>query len=134
MSLFDCAAATLAAAGRFTEADCLAFPVFAEYMANNANFGWSLVELDSFDGYPLSMVRIDKDSAGTPLVDSKGPLMIVHGLQRDSVSMLFDNSLTYPLEFALEGYDVYLVNLRGTPGSRGATLGGLNPDGIPTSE
>ena len=128
---FDCVAASLASEGRFTEADCLALPKFAEKMLENLNFGWSKIDLESYDGYPLTMVRLTTDNEGTPLVDTKGPLMLVHGLQRDALSMLCDCALTYPTEFALAGYDVYMVNLRGTPGSKGTTAGGVDPDDIP---
>ena len=131
MSLIDCALASVAngGAGNFSEADCDALPAFADYMLNeDENYQWELVNTTTDDGYDLSMVRITGDENGDACPGDKGPVLILHGLPRDATSMLFNKSLTYPNRLCDEGYDVYLANFRGTPGSRAVTADGVDPD------
>ena len=131
MSLIDCAAASIAngGAGNFSEADCDALPGFADYMLNeDENYQWEVVNTTTDDGYGLSMVRITGDENGDACPGDKGPVLILHGFPRDATSMLFNGSFTYPNRLCDEGYDVYLANFRGTPGSRTVTAAGVDPD------
>ena len=127
----DCAALSVAGGGvgNFSEADCNRLPVFADYMLyEDENYQWELVDTTTDDGYSLSMVRITGDENGDACPGDKGPVLILHGLPRDATSMLFNKSLTYPNRLCDEGYDVYLANFRGTPGSRTITADGVNPE------
>lgn len=64
--------------------DIAAYPEIAEAMATSGhNFEWSSHTLTTETGYTVKLFRITADAAGTPLVPTKGPLLLVHGMFSD---------------------------------------------------
>ena len=83
------------------------------------DLAWKAYEVQTADGYNLSLFRITDPSIAN--AGSKGPLLLIHGLGTDSITWFErsdDTALATPAQLALEGYDVWLANTRGTKYSR----------------
>lgn len=87
------------------------------------DLSWKPLVVNTADDYKLTVFTFTGDKFGNkvPNQGSKGPLLLMHGLTKDSLAWF---NLNDPQEMALgarlfyEGYQVYFGNVRGTPNSR----------------
>lgn len=71
----------MSARAAISQDDLLAYPEFADVMATSGmGFEWVSHTVVSRRGYENKMFRITADASGTPLVPSKGPVLLLHGL------------------------------------------------------
>lgn len=74
------------------------------------------------DGYILTLYRIKCKDSSTEYQPTKGPLLLVHGFSSDSYSWSFNGEdptrPNWAVQLAEEGYDVWMVNTRGTQMSK----------------
>lgn len=73
------------------------------------------------------MFRITADPTGAPLVPTKGPVLVLHGMFSDPIDFFNRTDVTtpgLPVQLAMEGYDVWIGCTRG----RDNTLGHVTND------
>jgi len=87
----------------------------------------------SGDGYELVLYRISRDcNARVPAESDKGPMLLIHGTGKDASQWMEKSDEvedSIGMKYALEGYDVWYGNLRGSGPSRAHRRRGRNPDG-----
>lgn len=66
------------------------------------------------DGWPLTVERFRPSSSGT-IPRKKRPVVLCHGLLSNRAYFKLDGPRSLPLVLAREGFDVYVVDLRGRP-------------------
>lgn len=69
---------------------CKAFPIWADAMAENGDYGWHVIGFES-QGYLLNMLHINKDAEGNELVDNINfpPLLMVHDFTKLAVDFFY---------------------------------------------
>ena len=83
-------------------------------------YQWEDVKVTTEDGYILTMFHITGKVGSGSLTVDKPPILISHGMMCDATSWIEDikryggESLPFQLQLAEEGYDVWLMNQRGT--------------------
>ena len=75
------------------------------------------------DGYNLSLLRLTADSGGNALDKSKGPLLFIHGAFSRADDWLLNDGEgpSIAVQWANDGYDVWIGSARGSEGSRTTT-------------
>ena len=108
------------------------------YVTDMQELGEESIFLESYvttsgNGYELTLYRVSrKCNASVPNESTKGPMLLIHGTGSDSSLWMRKNDLerdTIGVQYALEGYDVWYANMRGSGPSRTHTFDGFNPDG-----
>ena len=97
----------------------------ADAMADSGgDLFWQSYKTVTKDDYVLSLFRITGDAQGQriPGQGSKGPLLLQHGFLTDSITwftnLTDEDELSVGSQLFLEGYDVWLGNIRGSRNSR----------------
>lgn len=77
--------------------DIAAYPEFANSMqVDGSNYGWKSYQVTTESGYKVLMFRITADELNTPLIDSKGPVVYLHGIFSDPTDFLMRTDTTMP--------------------------------------
>ena len=94
------------------------YRTFGDIMAEKyPSFEWEALTVTTSDGYILTLHHVWKERR---LDAEKGPILFQHGDQMDASIWLDEHQITAPIiEFAEEGYHVYMGNNRGTATSQG---------------
>ena len=82
-----------------------------------ANRTWTKYDLETDDGYQVSLVRIYGDVNGNILGDDFGPVLMLHGMYTDGLAWfgVEDKFLAgVPTRLFDEGYDVWIGFKRGS--------------------
>ena len=61
-----------------------------------SNYGWSSFAFDSAFGYNLKMFRITENETGAPLMDTLGPVLLIHGMFSEPMDWLARKDETIP--------------------------------------
>ena len=80
------------------------------------NFEWQSYPVTTSSGYEIVMFRITADPTGAPLVPTKGPLLLLHGMFSDPTDFFSRTDETtpgLPIQLAQAGYDVWIGCTRG---------------------
>ena len=105
------------------------YPAFAEAMlVDGSDFGWEAIPVVSETGYETVLFRITDDETGAPLEDTKGPVLLLHGMFSSPEDWLKRSDIdaqSTAIQLALAGYDVWIGCTRGRPDTLGHTT--LNP-------
>jgi len=115
--------ASLASAENDVDSNAEKYPRWASIM-DQYGFTWDSVEVTTDDGYILALFHITGQVGQEPFVPSKPPVLMQHGDFEDGAEWVGyadpDDSGELPmqLKLALEGYDVFIGNNRGTPYSQ----------------
>lgn len=100
-----------------------AYPSFDYTMAMSGdNYGWSSYQTVTQDGYHLTMFRITSDANGTPINDTRGPILLTPGMysSHEDYFVKTDEFMpSTPIQLANMGYDVWLGVTRGREYSNG---------------
>lgn len=104
---FDCTGYAEASA-----ADCAAYPEFAELM-DGLGYPWELVPLTTSDGYDLTLIRI-KGYGGAAVAPEDRPLLLHADFAGDATNWSWATNQPFSGLLAERGYDVWLLNRRGT--------------------
>lgn len=67
-----------------TRQDLLAYPDFATEMRNAGGFSWKAYPVTTGSGYKLVLFRIVGDELGNDLLETRGPIMLMHGMFSDT--------------------------------------------------
>ena len=79
-------------------------------------YEWSSFPIFTKTGYEIVMFRITADPTGAPLVPTKGPLLLLHGMFSDPMDFFQRTDETtpgLPVQLAMEGHDVWIGCTRG---------------------
>ena len=80
------------------------------------NFAWESYPVTTASGYEIVMFRITADPTGAPLVPTKGPMLLLHGMFSDPMDFFNRTDETtpaLPVQLAMSGYDVWIGCTRG---------------------
>ena len=99
--------------------DSAKFVDFAAVMAiEGINYEWKSHPVTTDTGYQIMMFRITADPTGAPLVPTKGPVLLLHGMFSDPTdffSRTDETTAALPIQLAMDGYDVWIGCSRGRP-------------------
>ena len=117
-----------------SNADLAAFPGFEAAMAGAGQYlQWESHKVVTADGYGLTLFKLVGDSLGNPLVATKGPVLLTHGVFSDAVDWLdrintesMDPAIA--VQLALDGHEVWIGCNRGREFSRTHTDANTNPN------
>ncbi|XP_044757356.1 lipase 3-like [Coccinella septempunctata] len=84
-----------------------------EFILKYGSVPISTHELTLSDGYIIEVYRLESEDA-----DTKKPFLLMHGLSGCSDSFFVDKKKSLPFFLMKQGYDVWLINNRGTIHSR----------------
>lgn len=97
--------------------DLAKYAEFAAVMSiEGISYEWTSYPLFTQTGYEVVMFRITADPTGVPLVPTKGPLLLLHGMFSDPMDFFQRTDETtpgLPVQLAMEGYDVWIGCTRG---------------------
>lgn len=84
-----------------------------DLMQKYGSVGLKTYELTLPDGYIISVYRIDRIGA-----DEMKPILLLHGLSACGDTFFLDKKKALPFYLSKMGYDIWLINNRGTLNSR----------------
>ncbi len=99
--------------------DLGAYPEFDAAMQNAGEYlQWQSYPVKSADGYDLLLFRLTADSLGVPLTNTKGPVLLKHGVFSDSLDWLNrldteSSDAAVAVQLAKAGHDVWIASGRG---------------------
>lgn len=92
--------------------------------SNGADFSWEAIDVETEDGYELTLFHITGDANGEPVENagSAGPTLLVHGFSGNAMKWLGRSDETrdaMPVQLYKAGHDVYIPSTRGSTYSEG---------------
>jgi len=85
---------------------------------DGSNYEWCSHQLQTASGYDVAVFNLTADEQGNALKDSKGPILLLHGMFSSPVEWLSRNTPdtpSLPIQLAQAGYDVWIGASRGRP-------------------
>jgi pimeloyl-ACP methyl ester carboxylesterase len=103
--------------GTTSPEDIANYQEFAAIMGiEGFNYAFKSYPMTTASGYEIVMFRITADPTGAPLVPTKGPLLILHGMFSDPTDFFQQSNPAapgLPVQLAMDGYDVWIGCTRG---------------------
>ena len=83
---------------------------------DGSNYEWKSYPVQTLTGYNIVMFRLTANEVGTPIVTSKGPLLLIHGMfskPSDWLGRKTTDLPALPIQLAEMGFDVWVGCTRG---------------------